>query len=47
MTDVPDEVRALAAERDERRRAEDFTAADALRDRILELGFSVIDGPAV
>ena len=46
MTDVPDEVRALAVERDERRRAEDFTAADALRDRILELGFSVIDGPA-
>ena len=45
MTDVPDEVRALAAERDERRRAEDFPAADALRDRILELGFSVIDGP--
>ena len=45
MTDVPDEVRALAAERDERRRAKDFAAADALRDRILELGFSVIDGP--
>jgi cysteinyl-tRNA synthetase len=45
MTDVPDEVRALADERDERRRAKDFTAADALRDRILELGFSVIDGP--
>ena len=39
MTDVPDEVRALAAERDERRRAEDFPAADALRDRIAELGF--------
>ncbi len=34
MTDVPDEVRALAAERDERRRAKDFAAADALRDRI-------------
>ena len=45
MTDVPDEVRALAAERDERRRAKDFAAADALRDRILELGFSVIDAP--
>jgi cysteinyl-tRNA synthetase len=45
MTDVPDEVRALAAERDERRQAKDFAAADALRDRILELGFSVIDGP--
>ena len=45
MTDVPDEVRALAAERDERRRAKDFAAADALRDRIAELGFSVVDGP--
>lgn len=45
MTDVPDEVRALAAERDERRRARDFAAADALRDRIAELGYSVIDGP--
>jgi GT2 family glycosyltransferase len=45
MTEVPDEVRALAAERDERRRAKDFDAADALRDRIARLGFSVIDGP--
>ncbi len=45
MTEVPDEVRALAAERDERRRAKDFAAADALRDRIARLGFSVIDGP--
>src|SRR5215211_850839 len=45
MTDVPDEVRALAAERDERRSAKDFQAADALRDRIRELGFSVVDGP--
>jgi cysteinyl-tRNA synthetase len=45
VNDVPDEVRALADERDERRRAKDFAAADALRDRILALGFSVIDGP--
>ena len=45
MTEVPDEVRALAAERDERRRAKDFAAADALRDRIAQLGFAVIDGP--
>src|SRR4029453_3449488 len=45
MIEVPDEVRALAAERDERRRAKDFAAADALRDRIARLGFSVIDGP--
>ena len=45
MTKVPDEIRALAAERDARRRAKDFAAADALRDRIAGLGFSVIDGP--
>jgi len=45
MTEVPDEVRALAAERDERRRAKEFAAADSLRDRIAKLGFAVIDGP--
>lgn len=45
MNDVPDEVRALAAERDERRRAKDFAAADVLRDRIRELGFAVTDTP--
>ena len=43
MTDVPDEVRALAAERDRRRAEKDFAAADALRDRIAELGFTVVD----
>ena len=45
MTEIPDEVRALAAERDERRRAKDFAAADALRDRIAQLGYAVVDGP--
>ena len=45
MTEVPDEVRALAAERQERRAAKDFAAADALRDRIRDLGFTVVDGP--
>jgi cysteinyl-tRNA synthetase len=45
MADVPDDVRRLAAERDERRRAKDFAAADALRDRITERGFHVIDSP--
>ena len=45
MTEVPDEIRALAAERDERRQARDFAAADALRDRIAELGFAVVDSP--
>lgn len=45
MSDVPDEVRRLAAERDERRKAKDFAAADALRDRIADLGFTVVDSP--
>jgi GT2 family glycosyltransferase len=43
VTDVPDEVRALAAERDRRRIERDFAAADALRDRIAELGYAVVD----
>ena len=43
--DVPDEIRALAAQRQEARAAKDFARADALRDRIAELGFAVIDGP--
>lgn len=45
MTNVPEEVRALAAEREERRSARDFVAADELRDRIRDLGFTVVDGP--
>ena len=43
MSDVPEEVRRLAAERDAKREEKDFVAADALRDRIAELGFRVID----
>ena len=45
MSDVPDEVRRLAAEREERRKAKDFAAADGLRDRIGDLGFTVVDSP--
>lgn len=45
MADVPQDVEALAAEREERRAAKDFAAADALRDRITELGFRVVDSP--
>jgi hypothetical protein len=45
MADVPDEVRRLAAEREERRRRKDFAEADALRDRIEGLGFRVVDAP--
>lgn len=46
MTRVPDEVRALADERQEARAAKDFPRADALRDAIAELGFKVVDSPA-
>jgi cysteinyl-tRNA synthetase len=42
---VPDEVRALAAERQDARAAKDFARADALRDAIAELGFKVADSP--
>jgi len=45
MSDVPVEVRRLAAERDAKRKRKDFAAADALRDRIAELGFRVADSP--
>lgn len=45
MTDVPEEVRALAAERQEARTAKDFGRADALRDAIAALGFRVVDSP--
>jgi hypothetical protein len=43
---VPDDVSRLAAEREEARRRRDFAAADALRDRIHEAGYSVTDTPA-
>src|SRR5947209_15292239 len=43
--EAPDEVRALASERAERRSAKDYAAADDLRDRITELGWTVVDMP--
>jgi len=43
--DVPDDVRTLAAERQQARASKDFARADALRDAIAALGFAVIDGP--
>ena len=46
MSGIPDEVRRLAAEREERRAAKEFAAADELRDRIAELGYQVLDGPS-
>jgi cysteinyl-tRNA synthetase len=42
--DAPDEVRALAEERERARAARDFAAADELRDRIAALGWEVRDG---
>jgi cellulose synthase/poly-beta-1,6-N-acetylglucosamine synthase-like glycosyltransferase len=45
MTEVPDEVRALADERRQARAEKDFARADALRDAIAELGFRVVDTP--
>ena len=45
MTDAPREVQELAAERAERRAAKDFAGADELRDRISQMGWSVVDEP--
>jgi cysteinyl-tRNA synthetase len=45
VSEVPDEVRRLAAERELRRGSKDFAAADALRDRIAELGYRIVDAP--
>jgi cysteinyl-tRNA synthetase len=41
--EVPSAVAEMARERDARRRAHDFAAADALRDRIRAAGFEVVD----
>ncbi len=43
--EIPAEVLDLAARRDEARRRREWDEADRLRDRIRELGFSVVDGP--
>lgn len=45
MTEVPDEVLTLGARRQRAREAGDWATADALRERIAELGFAVVDGP--
>jgi cysteinyl-tRNA synthetase len=44
-TTVPDEVSDLLRERDAARRGRDYARADALRDRIGELGWDVVDRP--
>ena len=43
---VPDEVVDLLRERDAARAARDYPTADALRDRIGELGWEVVDEPS-
>ncbi|HEY7659621.1 MAG TPA: glycosyltransferase [Actinomycetota bacterium] len=45
MTEVPEEVRRLADERQAAREAGAFAAADELRDRIAALGYRVVDRP--
>jgi len=48
--DVPDEVMGLVTEREEARMAKDWKRADGLRDRVLELGFTIedrADGPTL
>jgi cysteinyl-tRNA synthetase len=43
--DVPEEVLALVREREDARAARDFARADALRERVLALGFELRDTP--
>ena len=45
MSEAPQDVRDLAAERSERRAAKDFAGADVLRARIAALGWAVLDEP--
>ncbi len=41
--EIPTEVIALAEERLKARKAKDFKTADALREKIMQMGFIVID----
>ena len=43
--DVPREITALVAARDEARSARDYARADDLRREIAERGWDVVDGP--
>jgi cysteinyl-tRNA synthetase len=45
MSDTPHDIQELAAERAERRAAQDFAGADKLRDRIARSGWAVVDEP--
>ncbi|MEM8924682.1 MAG: cysteine--tRNA ligase [Actinomycetota bacterium] len=42
---VPADVEAMVADRQAARAAKDFATADALRDRLTEMGWSIEDGP--
>jgi cysteinyl-tRNA synthetase len=42
---IPVEVASMATERETRRRACDYPAADALREKIRAAGYDVVDGP--
>jgi cysteinyl-tRNA synthetase len=46
VVEVPQEVRELLAQREAARKVKNFTEADALRAKIAELGYDVIDTPA-
>ena len=46
MPEAPQEVRVLAERRAAARAAKDFAAADVLRVRIADAGWSVVDDPA-
>ena len=39
--DIPEEIKALAEQRKEARKAKDFALADSLRDKIAELGYVI------
>jgi len=43
--EIPVEVASMARERETRRRAGDYLAADALREKIRTAGYDVVDGP--
>ena len=44
-TELPDEAAALIAEREEARRTKQWDRADALREQLAEMGYSVTDTP--
>ncbi len=45
MSDAPQDIQELAAERQQLRAAKDFAGADALRDRIAAAGWTILDHP--